>query len=258
MHKDNKTTLKRRAHILEIVNRDGKVSVPDLSKMFEVSVVTIRNDLIQLERKKLLIRTHGGAIKEQRVGFDFAVSQKAGMHPDEKLKIANKALEFIKNGDTIILDSGSTTQQIAKQLKKFKNLTVVTNALNIVATLSDFEEIEIIIPGGVLRKKSLSLIGPLAEIGVNNFYADKLFLGVDGIDADYGITTPNMEEAHLNRLMIERSKEVFVVTDSSKFEKRSMTFITGLEKINTLITDKNIPEKQIALCQSKKVNVITV
>lgn len=258
MHKDNKTTLKRRAHIIETINQDGKVTVPDLSEKYGVSVVTIRNDLIQLERKKLLIRTHGGAIREQRVGFDFAVSQKAEMHPEEKLRIANKAIEFIKNGDTIILDSGSTTQQIAKQLKIFKNLTVVTNALNIVANLSDFESIEIVIPGGYLRKKSLSLIGPIAEKGINNFYADKLFLAVDGIDAEYGITTPNMEEAHLNRLMIERSKEIFVVTDSSKFEKRSLAFITGLENIDTLITDKNIPEKQKILCQNKNVNVITV
>jgi len=258
MQNENKTTLKRRAAILDLVNRDGKVTVPDLSNRYNVSVVTIRNDLMQLEKKKLLIRTHGGAIKEQRVSFDFAVNEKTEMHPEEKLRIANKALEFIDNGDTIILDSGSTTQQIAKQLQRFKNLTVVTNALNIVATLSDYEDIEIIIPGGILRKRSLSLIGSIAETSINNIYADKLFLGVDGIDADFGITTPNMEEAHLNRLMIERSKEVFVVTDSSKFEKRSMANITGLENINYLITDVNIPEKQKRLCENKKVKVITV
>ena len=186
------------------------------------------------------------------------MNEKTEMHPEEKLRIANKALEFIDNGDTIILDSGSTTQQIAKQLQRFKNLTVVTNALNIVATLSDYEDIEIIIPGGILRKRSLSLIGSIAETSINNIYADKLFLGVDGIDADFGITTPNMEEAHLNRLMIERSKEVFVVTDSSKFEKRSMANITGLENIHYLITDVNIPEKQKRLCENKKVKVITV
>ena len=130
--------------------------------------------------------------------------------------------------------------------------------MNIVATISDFEDIEIVIPGGLLRKKSMSLIGPLSEAGISNFYADKVFLGVDGIDATYGITTPNMEEAHLNRLMIEKSKEVFVVTDSSKFGKRSMALITGLEDIDTLITDRQIPEEQKALCLSKKVNVITV
>ena len=258
MQKESKTTLKRRAAILDIVNKDGKVTVPDLSDKYGVSVVTIRNDLMQLEKKKLLIRTHGGAIKEKRVGFDFAVSEKAEMHPEEKLRIANKALEFIENGDTIILDSGSTTQQIARQLQKFKDLTVVTNALNIVATLADFSEIEVIIPGGILRKRSLSLIGSIAENGIKNVYADKLFLGVDGIDSDFGITTPNMEEAYLNRLMIERSKEIFVVTDSSKFEKRSMAYITGLENIDTLITDVNIPEKQKRLCENKKVKVITV
>ena len=99
---------------------------------------------------------------------------------------------------------------------------------------------------------------PKTEAGVNNFYADKLFLGVDGIDPQYGITTPNLEEAHLNRLMIKRSKEVFVVTDSSKFDKQSMALITGLETIDYIITDKNISEKQKAFCLKKKVRVVTV
>jgi len=251
-------TVIRRSKILKILEEKGQLRVPEISKQFGVSVVTIRNDLIKLEKKNLLIRTHGGAIKEQRVSFDFAVNQKAEMHTQEKLRIANKAVEFIMEGDTIILDSGSTTQQIAKQLNKFKNLTVVTNALNIVATLTDYIDLEIIIPGGILRKKSLSLIGSIAESGINNFYADKLFLGVDGIDSQYGITTPNLEEAHLNRLMIERSKEIFVVTDSSKFDKRSMAVITDLEKIDYLITDKNITEQQKNMCLKKKIKVITV
>lgn len=255
---ENDNTVFRRSKILELVEEKGQVRVPDLSSEFGVSVVTIRNDLVQLEKKNLLIRTHGGAIMEKRVSFDFAISQKAEMHTDEKFRIANKAVEFIKDGDTIILDSGSTTQQIAKQIKKLKNITVLTNALNIVATLSDSEDVEIIILGGMLRKKSLSLTGSIAESGINNFYADKLFLGVDGIEAQYGITTPNVEEAHLNRLMIERSEEIFVVTDSSKFDRRSMAFITGLENIDILITDKKISEKQKNLCLSKKVKLITV
>ena len=178
---EKENTVYRRSKILESIEEKGQLRVPELSERFGVSVVTIRNDLIQLEKKNLLIRTHGGAIKEKRVSFDFALSQKAEMHTDEKLRIAKKAVEFIKDGDTIILDSGSTTQLIAKQIKNFKNITVLTNALNIVATLSDCKDVEIIIPGGMLRKKSLSLIGPIAEIGINNFYADKLFLGVDGV-----------------------------------------------------------------------------
>lgn len=255
---ENQNTVSRRSKILDYIGEKGQVRVPDLSEKFGVSVVTIRNDLIQLEKKNLLIRTHGGAIKEQRVSFDFAVSKKAEMHPNEKLRIANKAIEFIVDGDTIILDSGSTTQQIAKQLNKFKHLTVVTNALNIVATLSEYEDIDIIIPGGMLRKKSFSLIGSIAEVGISNFYADKVFLGVDGIDVEYGVTTPNIEEAHLNRLMINKSKEVFVVTDSSKFDKRSMAHITDLENVDYIITDSNISEKQKKLCLNKKVNLIIV
>ncbi|MCB0284595.1 MAG: DeoR/GlpR transcriptional regulator [Calditrichaeota bacterium] len=255
---ERENTVFRRSKILESIEEEGQLRVHELSERFGVSVVTIRNDLIQLEKKNLLIRTHGGAIKEKRVNIDFALSQKTKMNTDEKLRIAKKAVEFIKEGDTIILDSGSTTQLIAKQIKNFKNITVLTNALNIVATLSDSKDLEIIIPGGILRKRSLSLIGPIAEISVNNFSVDKLFLGVDGIDPQYGITTPNLEEAHLNRIMIERSKEIFVVTDSSKFEKQSMALITDLENIDVLITDTKIKENHKEQCLNKNVRVITV
>ena len=239
--KDREMTVQRRAKILELIEQQGQVQVSALSNAFKVSSVTIRNDLAHLEKKNLLIRTRGGAIRPQRVAVDFKITEKAKKHFREKQAIGRKASELIQDGDTIILDSGTTTLEIAKNLGHFRELTVITNALNIAHLLADFQNIRVIVPGGILRKNALSLVGPTAESAIKNYFCDKLFLGVDGIDADFGISTPNVEEAYLNRIMIEISREVFVVTDSSKFNKRSFAFIAPMNQIHTVITDRNIP-----------------
>ena len=237
-------TIERRAKIIEMLENDGQVKVPRLSQIFNVSDVTIRNDLDQLESKELLVRSRGGALRINRVGIDYQLDVKSKKHTNEKQLIGVKAAELINENDTIIFDSGTTTLEIAKNLSQFKNLTIITNALNIAGHLVNLPNIKIIIPGGSLRRNSLSLIGAAAEEGLKHYYCDKLFIGVDGIDSVNGISTPNMEEAHLNRIMIDVAKEVIVVTDSSKFFRRSFAFIAPLSKINTIITDNNIPEDE--------------
>lgn len=139
-----------------------------------------------------------------------------------------------------------------------KYLTVITNALNVATLLAEYKNINVIVPGGILRKNSLSLIGILAEKGFKDYFCDKVFLGVDGFDLDFGISTPSPEEAHLNQIMIEISKEVIVLTDSSKFERRGFAFIASLNKINTVVTDKGIrPEHKVKL-EGMGVKVILV
>jgi len=248
-------TIDRRMKILELVNLKGHVKVNDLSKVFIVSEVTIRNDLTHLEKKGLLIKTRGGGLKTQRVGIDQKLNEKAKIYSKEKQAIGKKAAEIIKDDDTIIIDSGTTTLEIAKSLGSIKNLTVITNSLNIASQLVN-DEIKVILLGGILRHNSLSLIGPIAENSIKNFYCDKLFIGVDGIDSQYGISTPNSEEAHLNRLMIEISKEVIIVTDSSKFKKRSFAFIAPMSKVNLVITDSKIPEDELKNLQNIGVKTI--
>ncbi len=256
--KDREMTVQRRAKILELIEQQGQVQVSALSNAFKVSSVTIRNDLAHLEKKNLLIRTRGGAIRPQRVAVDFKITEKAQKHFKEKQAIGRKAAELIQDGDTIILDSGTTTLEIAKNLGHFRELTVITNALNIAHLLADFQNIRVIVPGGILRKNALSLVGPTAESAIKNYFCDKLFLGVDGIDADFGISTPNVEEAYLNRIMIEISREVFVVTDSSKFNKRSFAFIAPMNQIHTVITDHNIPSTEKEKMEKIGVQVIEV
>lgn len=249
-------TTDRRAKIIEEIETFGIVKVSDLSKKFGVSDVTIRNDLVQLEKKNILVRAHGGAMKFQRVGVDFELDIKSKKNLLEKERIGKKAASLIKDGDTIILDSGTTTLQIAKNVSKIKDLTVITNSLNIAGQLVDFQNVKVIMPGGNLRRKSLSLIGPIAENTLKNYYCDKAFLGVDGIDTSYGISTPNSEEAYLNNIMINISREIFVVTDSSKFLRKSFAYIAPLSKINTVITDSKIPNEEKISLENSNTNLI--
>jgi len=237
-------TIERRTKTLDLLNSKGQVSVADLSKFFKVSEVTIRNDLAHLEKKGLLIKTRGGGIKTQRVGIDQHLNEKAKICSKEKQAIGRKAATLINDGDTVIIDSGTTTLEIAKNLRGIKNLTVITNALNIASQLIN-EDIRVILLGGILRNESLSLIGSIPENSIKNFYCDKLFVGVDGIDSKSGIFTPNPEEAQLNRLMIEAAKEVIVVADSSKFKRKSFAFIAPITMVSTIVTDSNIPDDEL-------------
>jgi DeoR family transcriptional regulator of aga operon len=227
--------------------------------LFNVSEVTIRNDLGQLEKKNTLIRARGGALKfETGVAIDQRLSDKSKINFKEKNRIGKKAAQLVLESDTIIIDSGSTTAELVRSLPDLQDLTIITNALNIANLLSNSHNINMIMPGGYLRKNSLSLVGPLAEKSLRNFNVDKVFLGVDGFDTKQGIFTPNVEEAHLNEIMIEIAKEVIVLVDSSKFKKRSLAFICTIEQIDKVITDTNISNEDKKRLQDAGVEVIIV
>ncbi len=256
----SKSTVSRRAKILEELEAKGQVTVSDLSQQFGISTVTIRNDLAHLERQNMLIRARGGAIKVKyyRLETDPSVSEKQKEFLREKQKIAKAAIKLIEDGDTVILDSGSTTTEIAKVLEQFSSLTIITNALNIASILSEHENFNVLMSGGVLRKKSLSLIGALAGDNFKNFYCDKLFLGVDGFDTSHGLSTPNIEEAYVNSIMIGMAKKVIVVTDSRKFQRRRFAFIAPAHKVHTVITDSGIREEDKARLRNLGIELIIV
>jgi DeoR family transcriptional regulator of aga operon len=259
MAKNNKqSTVERRMNILKLLSENQQVFVQDLSREFGVSEVTIRNDLEQLELKKLLVRARGGAMNiEHVVSYDQQLGEKHKLNMAEKGRIGKAAAKLIKDSDTIIVDSGTTTLEVVKNIPdNISNLTVITNALNISNQLISSQHISLIIPGGVLRKNSLSLIGPLAERNFKNFYVDKVFLGVDGFDTRTGISTPNMEEAYLNQIMIDIAREVIVVTDSSKFHRKSLAFICANDRIDTVVTDYGIPEEDKKRLEDAGIQVI--
>ena len=253
-------TVARRKAILQLLESKNQIFVPELSKEFGVSEVTIRNDLNQLEKKHMLIKVRGGAIKiEAPITLDQNVSEKSKLHYHEKILIGKKAVELIQDGETILIDSGTTTMEVAKNMGELKDITVLTHALNIANYLTNFPEVHVIMLGGYLRKKSYSLIGPLAENSLKNFYVDKLIIGVDGFDLKTeGIYTTQLEEANLNRIMIENSQEVIVVTDSSKFNRRSYAFICELDRIDKVVTDKKIMKEDKQSLLQTGIEVIAV
>ena len=239
-------TVDRRSSILEMLNDNGKIHVDELSKAFKVSDVTVRNDLKQLEKDGFLKRTHGGALRMDKVAFDLNLLEKEKKHAAEKCKIGLAAARSVREGETIFLDSGTTTMEIARNLKNMQNITVITNAVNIANELSRSPGVEVLLTGGILRENSFSLVGPHAEQMLREFFGDRLFLGVDGISVQYGVTTPNHLEARVNRVMVEHANEVVVVTDSSKFSRRSLSLIVPIDKIHKVITDSRISEQDKA------------
>mgnify|MGYP002631182269 CR=1 FL=1 len=235
----NKTT-ERRQSILEIIHEQGSARVENMARTYAVSEVTIRNDLKYLEERGLIHRSHGGALLKQNVGFDHPLVDKQRLNMAEKRKIAATAAGLIENGDSIILDSGTTTFEMLQFIGEKSDITILTNAVNVAYAAIPLNKVQTLLTGGFLRKKSFSLIGPDAEALLTKYYVDKVFMGVDGLDLEYGISTPNAEEASLNRIMVNISREVIVVADSSKFGRRSLSKICGLEAITKLITDEKI------------------
>jgi DeoR family transcriptional regulator of aga operon len=256
--KGMKTTVERRMIIMSKLTDSHQVYVNELSNEFGVSEVTIRNDLKNLEKKKILIRARGGAMKmEPVVSYDRLLWEKDKINSREKQRIGIAAAALIKESDTVIIDSGTTTMEVVKHISpKITSLTIITNALNIANQVVLNQNINLIIPGGNLRKNSLSLVGSLAEKSIKNFFVDKVFIGVDGFDTQHGISTPNIDEAHLNQIMIEIAKEVIVVADSSKFTRRSLAFICSINRINTVVTDNGIRSIDKKILEDAGVKVI--
>ncbi len=249
----------RRRAILQILEREQRVTVQDLVKRFGVTAVTIRADLDSLARMGALERSHGGAVTRWDRLMDFPITIKEGLHHAEKVRIARAAVELIRSEQTILLDSGTTTAQIARQLKgRRSKLTVITNALNIAYELASAPDITVIMLGGLLRPASFSMVGPQAEHALSRLAADHLFLGVDGIDPEAGLFTPDILEAKLNAIMVNVSREVTVVADSSKFGRRGLSLIAEIGAVNRLITDRDAPREAVQQLRSAGVEVVLV
>src|ERR1044072_5310469 len=248
----------RHQFILNKLHQEGDLNVVNLYKELKVSRVTIRKDLKLLEEKGLLFRTHGGATLRNPYAIDRPVNEKQKLQAAEKSKIGGIAAELIDDDDSIIIASGTTVLALAKKIQNKKNLTVITASLNVALELMQRPEIEVLQLGGILRKSSSSVTGPYAQNILADFSCTKLFLGVDGIDLEFGLTTTNVMEAHLNREMIEASQKVIVLSDSTKFGKRGFGKICGLEKVDRIITDSGISEHFVKQLENIGIEVTVV
>lgn len=248
----------RHQRIMNRLAKEGAVNVLDLCNELNVSSVTIRKDLKFLEDRDLLFRTHGGATLSNPYAGDRSVNEKEKIKSGEKSRIGAAAAGLIEQNDCILIASGTTVLFLAKNIHPKSNLTVITAALNVALELIHHPGIEVIQLGGILRKSSSSVTGAYAEKILDDFSCSKLFLGVDGIDLDFGLTTTNMMEAQLNRKMISASQKTIVLADSSKFGKRGFGRICGLEEIEQVITDSGISDHMVKTLQGMGIEVTIV
>jgi DeoR family transcriptional regulator, aga operon transcriptional repressor len=246
----------RRRAIVDIVNKEGRVLVKDLADRFETSHVTIRGDLESLHSQGLIHRTHGGALPLQMGALlDPSLHEKEKLHRAEKQRMAEAAVSLVHEGESVVLDSGTTVTAVARALRKFRQLTVITNAVNIAAELAG-TSIEVLLTGGILRERSFSLVGPMAEESLRRLSADILFLGVDGFDVRFGLTTPNLLEANVNRTMMQIARRTVVICDSSKFGRRGLSLIAPVTEVQQVITDNRLAKSDLRALKEAGIEVI--
>lgn len=235
-----RSSVERRSDILALLQQKGSCRVEALAQHFNVSSVTIRNDLNSLEQQGYITRSHGFAVLNNRLIAELSIADKRTHYPEVKQRIGKRAAALLNANESVIFDSGTTTKAIVSHLGDLP-LTVLTNGLDIAMALVACPNVEIRMTGGVLRKNAMSFSGIMADNNLRHYRFDKVFLGVDGFDLHKGITTFNEQEAHLNRLMCEAAEQVIVVADASKFGQYSRFIICQADQIDVLISDDRLP-----------------
>ncbi|WP_209402757.1 DeoR/GlpR family DNA-binding transcription regulator [Pseudozobellia sp. WGM2] len=247
---------KRREKIIEFLKEDGSAKVIDLAKLFKVTEVTIRQDLEKLENQGLIIREHGGAFLKDMGDKVKSFSLVHQENLELKETIAIKCLDFIESGDTIILDSGSTTTEIAKKLIGYKNLTVITNALNIALMLGTEPGIEVIMTGGEFKPPTLSLTGQKAADFFKGLNVQKLFLATAGISLKSGLTYPSISDLVVKKAMINAADITYLVADSTKIGKNALASLGALSLIDYIVMDDGIQEKDKQVFKDNEIEII--
>jgi len=250
--------IERKDQILDLITRKGRITVDELIEKFKVSGATIRRDLEFLERQGLITRAHGGAMSKSRVSLEPDFFEEKEKFLEEKERIGEEATKLIEEEEVIFLEASTTVLQLARNIQNNKNLTVVTNSLDIAKELDGKEGINLIITGGRLRRKTRALIGPLTEVSLAQMRIDKVFMGVTALDLDYGITMATMEEAKTTKDVVKACNKLIALCDHSKFGKQNFAYVGPLESIDILITDKRIPNEMRKGIERRGVEVRTV
>lgn len=234
--------VERQKLILQIIAEHGAVSVTDLAERFDVSDMTIRRDLSALERASLLRRIHGGAVGARGRSYEPPVLSRVQESRSAKQAIGAFAATLVHEGDSIALDIGTTTLEMARHLTRLRDITVLTNCLPIANLLTDQPGIRLMVCGGIVRPGEHSLIGPVAEYTFSRFYIDKAFIGIGGVDLKAGLTEYNLEDAEVKRRMIENSRSCILLTDSSKFGRKTFASVAPLSVLDAVVTDDGLDE----------------
>ncbi len=247
--------LDRQLKILEILNKEEKIDVSALANMLDVSTVTIRKDLIFLEQENLVKRIHGSAVITSRddINFRMAYSYEA------KKRIAKLAASLVKDGDTVMIESGSTCALLAVEVSTNRSdITIVTNSAFIAEHIRQNKEARVVLLGGDYDPMARVMVGPLVRLCAKEYYVEKFFVGVDGFSADYGFHNLNIMRSEAVRVMAEYAEQTIVLTDSSKFLRRSVNKLLPLNKVHGVITDDGIPADVLKFMSDKGIEVQTV
>jgi DeoR/GlpR family transcriptional regulator of sugar metabolism len=246
----------RRRTIISTIEAQGTVRVSQLAKQFDVTEVTIRRDLTELEGEGLVKRIHGGGISVRGRSYEPTLLMRNTVHIDEKKRIGKAAADLVTEGDFVALDVGTTTLEVARHLAGRHNLTIITPSLYIATILVNLPDIRLIVPGGIVRTGETSMIGELSHRAFDIFHVDRLFMGVGGIDSSAGFTEYNWDDTLVKQAMLKTAKEIIVVADASKFDRIATVKITSLEAVDILVTDQDPPSNLAMALSEAKVRVV--
>lgn len=246
----------RHEYILQKLKEKGKITIEWLSKSMNVSSVTIRKDLKLLEDKNLLFRIKGGASVSNPYAMDKSIVIKESINSDEKVRIARAALQVIQDNDSIMIGSGTTAYALARLLNPNHRLTVITPALKVALELCNKNNIEVLQLGGLIRPNSSSVAGQYAINILNDISCGILFIGVDGIDLDFGISISNIPEATLNQKMLSTSQRIVILADHTKFGRRGLGKVCNIEDVDLIITDSKTSKEYLQPLEDMGIKVI--
>ena len=248
----------RQQEILKLLNAKKRITVEELINKFSVSEVTIRKDLNALRKKNLLKRTYGGAVVSRSIIDVPTFEKRKVINKEVKEKIGREAVKLIEENETIMIDSGTTTFEIAKGLKQFHNLTIITNSLDVCVEIIKYNSIKAVSTGGEINKNNLSMSGLATKQVLSKYRANKVFIGISALSLEHGFTTSDEQVARAKKQMMKSSNKVVVVSDSSKFDKVSFSKICDYDEIDILITDDGISEEYLNAFKEKNIRVYLV
>jgi len=250
----------RRRLIVERVNKQGKVTISELCDLFGVSEMTVRRDLRDLDQIGLIHRIHGGAVSRIGRSYEPAYTVRATTGLEAKKAIGRKAAEFVHDGDSICIDTGTTTVEFARALKDRRNLTILTSSMTIaneiISNFSLLNDVRLILTGGIIRAGEFSMIGDIARTTFKSLHVDKAFLGIGGVDLEAGLTEYNLDDAEIIRAAISSAQQNIILADSSKLGRVTFAHIGQLEDIDRIITDQDAAQDMVEALTQHGVDVV--
>ena len=254
--------IERRQKMVAFIEQNEGATVGELSRRYSVSEATVRRDLIQLSKDGLVERGHGGAaprrLRRSQGLPELPVLERTGLRVSEKRAVGRAAARYVEDGDVILINGGTTTAEMVPFLGAARDLTVITNGLNIASLLAPLTNIKTVITGGVLRNSELSMLGALTEDALHNLRADKLFMSSPAIHVDYGFSADDMLEVESDRNMMASAREIIVLADHTKFGNIAMMRVAPIERVRRIITDSGTSEEVVAACEEQGVEVEVV